>query len=135
MFGFWLWLRYAVTSVPSVVKRFGWFLICCLLPIAYCLLDPGWLLHRPFVADVPGVERGLGFQQYQVHLFLGYRHVLHSARNNQELTGIDAHFAVAQAHEQLAFDHKEKLVLIVMMMPDEFAFQLDHLHIRVVQFA
>src|SRR5215470_18659040 len=54
-------------------------------------LDPGQFFHRPFVADVTGVESGLGFQQHQMHFFLGYGHVLHSARNDQELAGIDAH--------------------------------------------
>jgi hypothetical protein len=41
---------------------------------------------------------------------------------------------IAKFHAERAFDHKEKLVLVVVVMPDKFTFQFNGLHLAVVYF-
>ena len=67
------------------------------------------------------------------------REVLYTARNDDELAGLDEEFAFAailtHPHAQRAFDDIEQLVLSIVMVPDELALQLDQLDVGVVDLA
>ena len=61
--------------------------------------------------------------------------MFHSARHNDKFTFVDEGFAVPEFHAQSALDDQEKLVFVFMMMPDEFALELDGFDVAVVDFA
>jgi hypothetical protein len=42
---------------------------------------------------------------------------------------------IAELHAQCAFDHKEQLVLVFMMMQDKFAFEFDGFDVAAVYLA
>src|SRR3979411_1801618 len=48
--------------------------------------------------------------------------------NDDEFAFANYGFMIAKLHAQHAFDHEEQFVFNVMMVPDEFAFDLDDLH-------
>ena len=58
--------------------------------------------------------------------------MLDAVGNDDELARIEEDLSVAKAHAQLPTDHKEKLVLALMVVPDKFAPELDHLDLHVV---
>src|SRR5712691_387507 len=95
------------------------------------------LQFRPgaLVTQVACVERAPGFNQDDVDLLLRHRTVFHPARNNIKLALFNRDVAIAQLHQQAALGHQEQFVFVVMMMPDEFALQLHHFYVAVVDLA
>ncbi len=61
--------------------------------------------------------------------------MLHAAWDDRELALVQPQVAVAQLDEQSPLDDEEQLILVFVPMPDELAFELDQLDIRVVQLA
>src|SRR6266403_521191 len=64
--------------------------------------------------------------------FVGDRAMLHAMGNDDEFAFANYGFMIAKLHTQHAFNHEEKFVFNVMMVPDEFAFDLDDLHGAIV---
>src|SRR6267142_2359363 len=58
--------------------------------------------------------------------------MLDAMGNDDELAFANYGFMIAKLHAQHAFDHEEQFVFNVVMVPDEFAFDLDDLHRAVV---
>ena len=91
-------------------------------------------------AHVPSVQRCFRFQQQHVDFILGHRLVLHTARHDQELAFVEVDlpvtvFRVADHDLQPAFHHQEELVLILVVVPDELAFELGELDVLIVKLA
>src|SRR5438067_2165813 len=61
--------------------------------------------------------------------------MLDPARDNGELARPQLHLAVAQLDSESAFDHVEKLVLGLVIVPDELTLELDRLDVEVVDLA
>src|SRR5690349_18754688 len=80
-------------------------------------------------SDVPGVESGLWFNQQNVNLLRGDGQVFGTTGNDRELALIEVYFSVAQLDCKVPFDHQEQLVLVGMMMPDKFTFELRNLDV------
>src|SRR6185369_3764670 len=95
--------------------------------------EPFELLDRPLVADVPGVEGRGGLEEEDVGLYLGRRPVLDAARHDEHLSLVEDDVAVAQLHPQAPLDHQEQLVLVIVVVPDEGALELDQLDGLAVQ--
>src|SRR5262245_61028741 len=53
-------------------------------------------VERALVAHVAGVERGGGLEQHHLRLALGHGTVLHAARHDQELAGLEVDVPVAK---------------------------------------
>jgi hypothetical protein len=60
-----------------------------------------------------------------MHFFVCYRTVLHPFGHDDKFSRADHRFAIAKFHPQLSFDDQEEFVFIVVMVPDEFALELD----------
>src|SRR5712675_845231 len=58
--------------------------------------------------------------------------MLHAMGNDDEFAFANYGFMIAKLHAQHAFDHEEQFVFNVVMVPDEFAFDLDDLHSAIV---
>jgi len=58
--------------------------------------------------------------------------MLDAMGNDDEFAFANYGFMIAKLHAQHAFDHEEKFVFNIVMVPDEFAFDLDDLHRAVV---
>ena len=86
------------------------------------------------VLDVPGVERGRRLEKQDPAFFVSDRLVLHSARDHDELAFLELKGLVAEFDAKPSFDHEKHLVFVLMVMPDEFAFQLIELHQLAVEF-
>jgi hypothetical protein len=61
--------------------------------------------------------------------------MFHFTRDDYKFAFADNGFVIAKLHAQCAFYHKEELVFVIMMMPDEFAFEFNNLYIAIVYFA
>jgi hypothetical protein len=59
--------------------------------------------------------------------------VFHPARHYDELALLNPFMAVAEIHAEAAFDYEEHLVLILMMVKDELAIQLDEFDVLAVE--
>src|SRR5262249_19110858 len=70
--------------------------------------------------------------QQQLDFVLGERFVLDALWNNEHLARRDMDGAVAKVDAQLAFDNDERLVGVLVVMPDEIAPELDDLELVVV---
>src|SRR6267142_6748801 len=64
--------------------------------------------------------------------FVGDRAMLHAMGNDDELAFANYGFMIAKLHAEHAFDHEEQFVFNIMMVPDEFAFDLYDLHGAIV---
>jgi hypothetical protein len=63
---------------------------------------------------------------------VGDRAMLNAMGNDDELAFANYRFVIAKLHAQDAFDYEEEFVFDVVMVPDEFAFDLDDLHRAIV---
>src|SRR5881394_2367887 len=97
--------------------------------------DPVELLDRALIAAVPCVEGGLRLEQQYVGLRGRHGHVFDAARNDDELALAHRHVAVPELEQQPAFYDEEQLVLQIVMMPHEFAFDFDELDVAIVELA
>src|SRR3954454_18211033 len=79
-------------------------------------------LVAPRVARVEGVAR---LDQQDVGLLVGLRAVLDALRHHEQLARPEHHVAVAQLERQLAAEHEEEVVGLVVLVPDELP---EHLH-------
>lgn len=80
-----------------------------------------------FVDDIAGVHgRGRLKKQYPA-LFVSYGLVLDSAGHNDELAFFEWHNFVAELDTEPALHDEKHLVFILVVMPNEFAFQFVEL--------
>ena len=63
------------------------------------------------------------FDHQRDHLFIGDGAVFHSARYNCQISGAHVESVIAKFNPEAATYTEEKLVNVVMMMPDKFAFE------------
>jgi hypothetical protein len=95
-------------------------------------------VHGTFVFNITSIQRGGRFKQYEPAFFLSHWTMLDSTRHHDELSLIDPFVCgslvlVAKFHSEAAFDYKEHLVLVVMMVEHEFAVQLDEFDLLAIQ--
>src|SRR5258705_7636289 len=95
-------------------------------------LDAVELGDGAFIADVSGVQGRIGLEQEDVRFFLGNRQMLDAVRDDDELARLDYEVAVPQLHPQPALHDQKKLVLAIVMVPDELALEFRELHETVV---
>jgi hypothetical protein len=70
-----------------------------------------------------------------VSFFVSYGSMLNTSLHNEELALFQPHLVIAKFHPKPTFDHQEHFVFLLMMVPDEGALKLDHLHHLPVEFA
>src|ERR1035438_9207834 len=84
------------------------------------------------------IESTGGFKQHYVNLLASDGAVLRASRHDHEFTfrklhGFLSACGIFVIHAERAVNNQEQLVLRVMMMPNEFALELDQLHVLPVQ--
>jgi hypothetical protein len=92
-------------------------------------------MHGPRVLRVSRVQGARGFEEQHAARIVGHGPMLDAARDDQELSGLELDYAVAQFHAEPAFDHEEEFILALVLMPDEFAVQLGELHLAIIDVA
>jgi hypothetical protein len=97
--------------------------------------NPVQFVHCELVLDVPGVERGRRLEKQDPAFFIGDRLMLDSARDHDELTLFEMNALIAEFDAKPSLDHEEHLVFVLVVMPDEFAFQLVEFHQLAIEFA
>jgi hypothetical protein len=70
-----------------------------------------------------------------VNLVLGHRPVFDVPRDDQELALPQPDVTVSELHAEPAAHHQDQLVLVVVVVPDELADELDQLDLLAVQVA
>src|SRR5437588_7966260 len=95
-------------------------------------IEPG---DSALIADVSGVQGRIGLEQQDVRFFLGDRQMLDAVRNDDELAWLDHEVLVSQLHPQPALHDQKQLVLMLVVMPDEFTLELGELYEGVVHLA
>src|SRR5664279_4391742 len=96
------------------------------------LSNPLIILCCPLAALVSGVEYASRFDQQELYLALCIWLVLNALWNDEHLSGV--HGAVAQINSQGALEDDERLVGVLVIMPNEIALQPDDLELVVVHF-
>jgi hypothetical protein len=88
-----------------------------------------------FVLHIAGVEGGSGLEQQYMYFFFAYGPVLYHPGHNYKLSFVYFHGPVAEFHFQPAFYHHEHLVFMLVVVPNELAFELYGLYVLAVEFA
>ncbi len=81
---------------------------------------------------VARIQRRFRFKQQYLRFFFGCRHMLDTVRDDDELAFVKMDILITQLDEQVSFDDEKQLVFNIVVMPDEFAFELNELHVRSV---
>src|SRR5262249_32662723 len=97
-------------------------------------LNPNVVLRRAIAAFMAGVENPARLDQQEFDLVLGIRLVLNAFRNDEHLSRRHAGRAIAEVDPQNALQHDERLVRILMVVPDEVAAEPDDLELVVIHF-
>ena len=92
------------------------------------LLHALQLVQGSVILHIAGVECRCRLKQHNPSLFVGNRTVLHPARDNQEFSLLEPDMAVAKLHAEASFHHQEKLVLVLVVVPDELSLELVQLY-------
>src|SRR5262249_10825467 len=79
------------------------------------------------VLDVAGVACGDRLEDQDLSHFVGYRTVLDPTRHNAELASADVDRSVAELEEKAAVNSEKKLVLGLVVVPDEGSVKFDEL--------
>ena len=66
---------------------------------------------------------------------MGNGPVFDAARNDQELAFLEPDLPVAEIHPESSLHHQEHLVLVLMVVPDEFSLELDEFDKLAVELA
>lgn len=83
---------------------------------------------RERVADIASVESGGWLEKHHFNFFRRIRLMLDAARNHEELSRTDCNRAVTEAHLEGATMDEKQLIFGVVLVPDEFTFELNTLH-------
>ena len=83
--------------------------------------------------DVAGVADAGRLEEEHLHLLFGHRPVLDAVRHNEKLARAKLDGAVAELHPEPPADHQKQLILRLVLVPDEFALELDELDLLAVQ--
>jgi hypothetical protein len=97
-------------------------------------LDPLEVVDGAFVFYVAGIEGRGGLEKDDPAFFLGDGTVLGSARDDDELAGLDPFVVVAEFHAEATFDDEEHFVFVIVMVEDERAVELDEFNLLSVEF-
>src|ERR1700722_91620 len=81
-----------------------------------------------------GIEHAARLDQQQFYLLLGVRLVFDAPGDNEHFAGRQANRAVAEIDPQRTLDHKEGLIGVLVIMPNEIALQLHELELIVIHF-
>ena len=89
-------------------------------------------LGRGLRVRVAGVRGSAGLDEEDVGLLIGDRAVLHSARNDEEVSLGELHVPIAQLDRQPPFQDEEEVVRVGVRVPDEPALELRDLKLVLV---
>lgn len=92
------------------------------------------LVPRELVLHVAGIERGGGLEEQNPALFFGHGFVFDSARHDDELAWFEFDVFASEFDAEASLHNQEQLVFVLVMMPDEFAFQFVELHQLSIEF-
>jgi hypothetical protein len=89
----------------------------------------------PLIADVAGIQGGSRLKEKDLSFFVGHGTMLHAMRNDQELSFFNPDLPIPELHAEATLHNHEKLVLMVVMMPNEGPLKLNELDLLAVQLA
>ena len=88
-----------------------------------------------FGFGVAGVLDGGGFEEQYFDFVVGYGAVVDSAGHYYEVAFGERDGSVAELHAEAAANDEEELVFGGVIVPDEFALELNELDVLAVEFA
>src|SRR5262245_29962506 len=91
--------------------------------------SPGALLcqlSRRRRLRITGVGCAGWLDQKQMHFLLRDGSMLHPLGYNEYLTGAQGYGPLPQLDVKLAFENQEKIIGLIVLVPDEFALHFDH---------
>jgi hypothetical protein len=77
------------------------------------------------VRDVPRVFDLCWLEEHYFHLFVSDRPVLDTPRDNDEISLLEQFHAITKFHPESATNHKEQLILVRVIVPNELTSKLD----------
>lgn len=85
------------------------------------------------ITHIARVQSGFWFEKHHLRVPQGFGLVFHASGNNYKLAFFHWHITVLKMHYQFSFDHKEKLVFMIMVVPNKLSREFDQLHQLPVQ--
>src|SRR5262245_4793304 len=113
-------------------RHLGMFASChyrTLLP-----LDPNIILGRALAARMAGIEYPTRLDQQQLDLVFGVRLVLYTLRDDEHLARRQLDRPIAKIDAQSALQDDERLIRMLVIMPNEVTLQPHELELVVVHF-
>lgn len=92
-------------------------------------------IPRSLVADIAGIQRARRFEEHDLDFLPGGGLVFDTPRNNEKFAGRQRHDAIPQSHLQHAAMDQKEFVFVLMVMPDELAFELHAFDVLSVELA
>ena len=87
------------------------------------------------IADITGVDCGGGFEEQDVDFLFSDRFVLYTAGNDEEFAALQGDILVSEFDHQAAFEYQEHLILGIVFVPGELAFELGEFDNLVIELA
>src|ERR1700730_6481517 len=100
--------------------------------VARAASNPDVVVGSPITPRMSGIEHAPRLDQQQFDLVFRVRLVLDAPGHDEHLTCRDMDGAIAKVDPQVAFDHDERLVGILMVMPDKVSLRLHDLELIVI---
>jgi hypothetical protein len=85
------------------------------------------------ISDIARIQRRCWLEKHDFHLFGRIWLVLDATRNYKELAGADRYDAITKTHVQRAAMNEKKFILRVVLVPNEFTFELHALNELTIQ--
>src|SRR5215212_1442326 len=82
---------------------------------------------------IAGVGRARGLDEQEVDLLPRHGTMLDTFGHHEQLARSQMDLAVAQLDREMALEHEEEVVRVVVLVPDELALDLDHHHVMSVE--
>src|SRR5579884_1234909 len=111
----------------------------CAMPITshfYSDLPPRSYLNRldrHLSAGIPGIHSSLRLDQQDPCLLRRLGAMFDALRNDEQLPWIELDIPIAQVNRQVPVDHEKEIIGLVMLVPDEWTFDLHDQHLVVVE--
>lgn len=83
--------------------------------------------------DVAGIEQVSRLEEKELDLLFRYRTVLYTSGYYHQFSSAELDAAISKVDSQNATEDEEHLVLVVVLMPDELPFHLDHFDFLAVE--
>jgi hypothetical protein len=99
---------------------------------ADCDSNPHIVFGCSRASFMPGVQHTTRLDEQYLDFMFGVGLMFHAFGNDKHLSSSEVNFAFAKIDPQVAFNHKERFIRILVIMPNEVALQFRELELIII---